>query len=378
MHTTHNFWPFCVTSHVASGVTSGATATGLTSLRWIKDAILAGADVTSVHPGTGIAPIHQLLRVDDGSFEEFDEVLRLFLDRGADINIGNVPEVTLLGLAHGDNFRAALIKNGIDVVEPQCLLLRSVLGKQHRTVEAILERGVVSTRGLNSVFSGLCTIYKNDNEYEFPFLHMLVAAGAQINAHRILDEVAESNCHLVLTLIGLGAHVNGGWDYRCQTLSSPLHGIFHMSREVFEILINHGADVDWKARHGFTAMMELMSDDVGLGSPYWEGHHAERLGWLIEAGASCLIRNNLGHRVSDTVRGKTPLFAGIIARAVADENWGRRKGLIFLRYIMCPGEGQALHKTLRAQTSVDECDRLVLKAATLGIVGLFRNIVSFL
>lgn len=41
--------------------------------------------------------IHQLLRVKGGSFQEFEEVLRLFLDRGADINVGNVPEATLLG-----------------------------------------------------------------------------------------------------------------------------------------------------------------------------------------------------------------------------------------------------------------------------------------
>lgn len=284
--------------------------------------------------------------------------------------------MTLLGLAYGDNFRAS-------VFEPQCLLLRSVLGKQHRTVEAVLERGVVSTRGLNRVFRvsvQLSTKMIVTTMYEFPFLHTLVAAGAQINAHRILDDVAESNCHLVLTLIGLGAHVNGGWDYRGQIyrgqmLRSPLHGIFHMSHEVFDILIDHGADVDWKAWHGFTAMMELMSGDVGLGSPYWEGHHEERLGWLIEAGASCLIRDNLGRRVADTVLGRRSPFKEVIARAVADENWGRRKGLVFLRYVLCPGEGQALHKALRAQTSLGEGDQLVLGAATLGIVGLFRNVV---
>lgn len=93
-----------------------------TTLQEIKEAILAGADVASVPPGTGIAAIHQLLRVKQGTSAEYDEVLRLFLERGADFSVGNVPGMTLFDLAYGDEFRAALIQNGVRLAEPQALL----------------------------------------------------------------------------------------------------------------------------------------------------------------------------------------------------------------------------------------------------------------
>lgn len=123
--------------------------------------------------------------------------------------------------------------------------------------------------------------------------------------------------------------------------------------------------------------MEQMCADIA-GARWEEEYIEERFEWLIDAGASCLVRDNLGRRVSDTVRGKTPLFAGIIARAVADDNWGRRKGLVFLRYVLSPEPRQGVCKALRAQTSVDEGDTLVLGAATMGIVRVFRNVVSYL
>lgn len=251
------------------------------------------------------------------------------------------------------------------------------MGEQHQTVKAILERGLVSIRGLNRVLSCLCMVYRNGDEYEFPFLGTLVAAGAEINAHRILDDVSETNTHLVSTLIELGADLDGGWDYRRQMLNSPLHGIFHMNDGVFNMLIGHGTDVKWGGGHGFTAMMELMSSEADA-SNLWAGHHEEKFQWLVGAGASCLIGDDLRHRVSDTVVGRKPAFRELIKRAIGDENWGRRRALILLRFVPCPEPVQDFHKPLPAQSSVDECDPLVLGAATMDIVGVFRQILSYL
>lgn len=333
-----------------------APPTDLTTLTEIKDAILAGADVSSFDPGTGIGPIHSLLRVNGGSFRQFDEVLRLFLARG--VNIGSA-----LDFAHGDNLRAALIKNGVSVKEGRPLLVRSVLGEQHETVKAILERGVVPIKGLNRAFSALCEVYRLRDYFEFPYLYKLVHAGAQINSDRILDDVADTNPHLVLTLIGLGAYVNGGWHSRRRVLNSPLHGICHMSREVFDILIRHGADVNWRGEKGFTPVMELMHGVAGQGGELSEACHAERFRWLVGEGASCLLRDDRGNLVSDTVRGKTPAFRELISRAIGNENWGRRRVVILLRVALCFHE---------------ERGDVVLGAATIPCVGVFRKIVSFL
>ncbi|CAN0130716.1 unnamed protein product, partial [Ectocarpus sp. 4 AP-2014] len=102
----------------------------------------------------------------------------------------------------------------------------------------------------------MCDLYKNGTESEFPFLHGLIDAGAQVNYDRPLEDVAETNTRLLSTLIGMGAHANGGWHFRRQVLSSPLHEcITNMTRGVFEILIESGADVNWVDRFGRTAMM---------------------------------------------------------------------------------------------------------------------------
>lgn len=284
--------------------------------------------------------------------------------------------MTLLDFAHGDNPRAALIKNGVSVVEGRPLMVHSVLREQRETVKAILERGVVPIKGLNRAFSALCEVYRLRDYFEFPYLYKLVDAEAQINSDRILDDVADTNPHLVLTLIGLGAYVNGGWNSRRRVLNSPLHGIYHMNREVFDILIRHGADVNWRGDKGFTPVMERMygcTDRGGMYPNLSEECHADRFRWLVGEGASCLLRDDRGNSVSDTVRGKTPVFRELVSRAVGDENWGRRRGVILLRTALClHGEGG----TERQKPSVDECDFVAMGAATIPCVGVFRKIVS--
>lgn len=156
---------------------------------------------------------------------------------------------------------------------------------------------MIQAKGVDRVFANLCRVYSNGDEQKFPALQVIVDAGADPNAHRILDDVAEENLHLVLALIGVGADPRGGWDYRRQMLSSPLHGIIIMNREVFDALIAHGADVDWRGQRGYTAMMELMTgltDEHGRYPQYSQQCHVERFHWLVGAGARCLIRDDSG------------------------------------------------------------------------------------
>lgn len=110
---------------------------------------------------------------------------------------------------------------------------------------------------LSLVFSDLCDLYKNEHEGDFPFLHALIDVGAQGNAHRILEDVAETNTNLVSTLMGMGVHANGGWHFRRQMMSSPLHGCANsMIRDVFEILVENGANVYWVDWFGVTPTMD--------------------------------------------------------------------------------------------------------------------------
>lgn len=350
------------------------TLQGLTTLQEIKEAILAGADVASVPPGTGIAPIHQLLCVKQGTSAEYDEVLRLFLEGGADFAVSNVPGMTLFDLAYGDEFRAALIRNGVRLPEPQALLFQSALGKHLKTVQALLDRNMIPANGIDRVFANLCRVYSNRNEQEFPALQVIVNAGADPNAHRILDDVAEENLHLVLALIGLGADPGGGWHYRRQMLSSPLHGIIHMSRQVFDALIAHGADVNWRGQRGYTAMMELMRgfvDEHGRYPEYSEQSYVERFNWLVGAGARCLIRDDSGAGVWDTDRGKTAVFRPLIESTIRDENWERRRGFVLLKLAVCPSDG----RVKRAKPVVG--DGLIMRTVC-ACPGVFRTIVGFI
>lgn len=158
------------------------------------------------------------------------------------------------GTAYADDCMAALIKNGVAVVSPRTVLFQCAQNWRRRTFQQVLERGEVSVPDLSQVLSDLCFLYRKGEESEFSFLYMLV------NYDRTLDDVAETNTHLISTLIGMGAHAEGGWHFRRQMLSSPLHGyITNMAREVFELLVEHGADVNWVDDHGLTPMMELMN-----------------------------------------------------------------------------------------------------------------------
>lgn len=348
---------------------------GLTTLQEIKEAILAGADVASVPPETGIAPIHHLPLAKRGTFAEYDEVLRLFRERGADFSVRNVPGMTLFDLAYGDDFRAALIRNGVRLNEPQALLYQSAIGNNFKTVEALLGRKMIPAKGLDRVFANVCRVYNHKGEQDFPALQVLVDAGADPNARRILDDVAEGNPHLVLALIGLGADSGGGWHYQRQRRSSPLHGIIHMNREVFDALIAHGADVNWRGHRGYTAMMELMRgfvDEHGRYPQYSEQCYVERFRWLVGAGARCLIRDDFGEGVWDTDRGKTPVFRPLIERAIRDENWERRKHFVRLKRAVCPDGGSA--KRVKPTGGGDELIMHIVCCCP----GVFRTIVGFI
>lgn len=249
--------------------------------------------------------------------------------------------------------------------------------RQHQTVKALLDRKLVSAEGLNHVFSALGVMYKNGSDQEFPFLKTLIEAGAQVNADRILDDVAETNAYLVSTLISLGADVKGGWHQRRQMLSCPLYSVLYMSREVFDMLIAHGADVNFHGDHGFTPLLKLMNGvaDIGGRYPrYSEAVHAESFRWLVGAGASCLIRDDHGSCLSDTSRGRTPFFRGLIENAIRDENWGGRRGFVLLRCALFPDESQVKH----SKPDVAGCNSLVLHVTIRPCFGVFRNVVSYM
>lgn len=177
------------------------------------------------------------------------------------------------------------------------------------------------------------------------------------------------------TLIAFGADVQAmAWDFERGVKNTPLHRVANIKfHDAFEALVgNSKHDFNARDKLGSTPLMSLME--------CWSGMHSDeylmiRFRWLLGHGASCLPVNAEGLRVSDMHRSQVSPFKDLIARRVRDENWGKHKGVVIARQVLC--------KRLRSTSpdflaGHDELTRLVKKVAGLHIEGIFRKIATFL
>ena len=316
----------------------------------------------------------------DASVEDFVDVLRVFIDAGADINHVDIFGNTLLLLSEVDNLGAALVYVGACITYEweECskrglanaaiygctrtidAMVVSRVGRpnqiQQKDFDSCLDRAA-RTISYNPVFQDMSGIVK-----------LIVDYGANPNTWSTLHYSVRHNALLVSTLISLGARTDTlSWDFYKGVKNTPLHRMTDIvTFDVFAALVNSATDLNIKDGAGQTPLMALMRAKYRLHTDY---AIMERLNWLIGHGASCLPTNKKGERVSSMIRSKGSPFKEMIAAKIRDENWLKRREVVLMREVL--GTRSRLRKSRRNLS-------LLYKVADLSIDGVFRHIVTYL
>lgn len=316
----------------------------------------------------------------DASVEDFVDVLRMFIDFGADINHVDIFGNTILLLSEVDNLGAALVYVGawITYEWEDCSkrgLANAAIYGCTRTIDAMVVSRVgrpnqIQQKDFDSCLDRAARAMSYNLVFEdmSGIVKLIVDYGANPNKWSTLHYSVRYNHVLVSTLISLGAKTDTlAWDFYRGVKNTPLHRITDiMTYNVFEVLVNSATDFNIKDRAGQSPLMALMRARSHLHTDY---AILERFNWLMQHGASCLPTNKKGERVSSMIRSRNSPFKEMIAAKIRDENWLKRRQVVLMREVL--GTRSRLRKSRRNLS-------LMYKVADLSIDGVFRHIVTYL
>lgn len=316
----------------------------------------------------------------DASVDEFVDVLRAFIDAGANIDHVDMFGNTLLLMSEVDNLGVALIGVGACISYDwenysKRALSNAAIYACPRTIDAIVHSRVgtpdrirqedfdscldraARTMAYNPVFDDMTGITK-----------LVVDYGANPNKWSTLHYSVRHNHMVVSALISVGAKTDTlAWDFYRGVKNTPLHRVADMMTvDVLSALINPSTDIDIKDGAGRSPLMSLMSERSMSHSD-----HAImlRFGWLIDRGASCLPVDHEGERVSSMGRSRRSPFKQMIGGRIKDENWMKRREVVLMREVFGPGTRR--RKSRRNLSFLH-------KVADLGSDDVFRHILTFL
>lgn len=316
----------------------------------------------------------------DASKEDFLDVLRAFIDAGADINHIDFFGNTLLLLSEVDNLGAALVEIGAWITyEWEDLSKRGLANAAMYGCTRTIDAMVVSRLGLPNQIqqkdfdscldrAAKAMAYNPVFEDMTGIVKLVIDYGANPNTWSTLHYSVRHNHVLVSTLVSLGARTDTlAWDFNRGVKNTPLHRMTEMMTvNVFEALVNPLTDFNVKDSAGQSPLMSLMRARSLLHTDYAV---MTRFNWLMGYGASCLPVDNKGRRVSSYSRSKVSPFKENIAAKIRNENWLKRREVVVMRAIL--GKRTRIRKSRRNLS-------LLYKVAHFPIDGVFRHIVMFL
>lgn len=359
-------------------VTSFDTASLLQSTVRFKECLQNGVDHTA-QDFFGRTPMFGLRHCYGASVDEFIDVLRAFIDVGADINHVDSFGDTLLLMSQNDNLGTALVQLGAHITydlqeySKRGLANAAIYGC-NRTIDAMVLSRLhrpdrIHQRDFDSCLDRAAKVlaYNPAMDDMSGIIKLVVDYGANPNTWNTLHYSTTRNRVLVQTLISLGARPHTlAWDFSRGVKNTPLHRIADMaSFDIFEALIRPDTDFNVRDGSGATPLMAMMktllhSDEAML----------ERIHWLIERGASCLTVDKRGRRVSEMIRSTYAPFKELIAARIRDENWMKRRDIVLIRHRFVCG--------VRKKRGRYGTRTLVEKVASFRIEGVFRHIVSYM
>lgn len=312
------------------------------------------------------------------SVDAFVDVLRAFIDAGADINHLDTFGNTLLLLSEIDNLGVALVQVGADISyelqdhSKRALTNAAVYGCT-RTIDAIVQSRLgrpdqIQQEQFDSYLDNAAKrlAYNVMMDDMSGIVKLVVDYGANPNKWSTLHHSVRSNHLLVSTLVSLGAKTDTlEWDFSRGVRNTPLHRMTDMVyKDVFDALVTPTTDFDVKDLSGATPLMAMMKVRTFL---YSDETILAKFNWLIERGASCLPIDKNRQRVSSMFRSKFSPFKELIAARIKDENWLKRRGLVLMR-------DRNRRWVRRSSRNFSLEDRV----ARLNADGVFRHIVTFL
>lgn len=346
--------------------------------RRFKEYLQNGVDHTT-QDSFGRTPMFGLRHCHSASVDEFVDVLRAFIDVGADINHVDSFGDTLLLMSRNDNLGTALVQLGahisyeLEEYSKRGLANAAIYGCT-RTIDAMVLSRLnrpdhIHQRDFDSCLDQAAKVlaYNPAMDDMTGIIKLVLQYGANPNIWNTLHYSTTCNHVLVQTLISLGARAHTlAWDFSRGVKNTPLHRIADMaSFDVFQALVKPDTDFNVRDGSGATPLMAMMktllhSDEAML----------QRMNWLLERGASCLPVDNRGRRVSVMIRSTYAPFKELIAARIREENWVKRRGIVLMRRRFVCG--------IRKKRGMYGTRTLVQKIASFGIEGVFRHIVSYL
>ncbi|CAM9103620.1 unnamed protein product [Ectocarpus sp. 12 AP-2014] len=325
-------------------------------------------------------PIFGLRHCTNASVGDFVDVLRAFIDAGANNDHVDIFGNTLLLMSELDNLGAALVEVGACIsydwqdYSKRGLANAAIYGCP-RTIDAIV---LFRSNGPNKIrqedFDACLDQAAKTMAYN-PLMEdmggiakLVLDYGANPNKWNTLHNCVRSNSVLVATLVLLGASADTlAWDFYRGLENTPLHRLTDMiTVDVLDALISPTTDINIRDGAGQTPLMALMRSRGLLHSDH---DVMRRFNWLMERGASCLPVDDQGERVSSMARSLASPFKEIIAAKIRDENWRKRREMVLVRALFCKRSG--------VRKSGHE-PSFLHKVADVHIDGVFRNIVTFL
>lgn len=362
-------------------VTEFDLATFFQNATMFKACVEAGCDHSALDSFRR-TPMFGLRHCSGASTKEFVAVLQAFIDAGADINHVDSFGNTLLLMCENDELGAALVQVGADISydfqdwSKRGLANAAVFGCT-RTIDAmVLSRkgrpDEIQQRDFDSCFdrAAKTMTFNPDMKDMTGIIKLAVDYGANPNTWSTLHYCARSNPVLVRTLVSLGARADTlAWDFSRGVKNTPLHRITGMDTiDVFEALVQPNTDFNVRDGSGATPLMALMKN---LSLLHSDDVIRTRMNWLVNRGASFLNVDNLGKRVTSMIRSKHPPFKDFIASRIRDENWRKRRWIVFLRHRFLRGIGNK-------RTKFDHPPPLVERVFGFQIEGVYRHIVTYL
>lgn len=339
-------------------------------LSLFKSCLEAGLDHSSLDFFSR-TPMFGIRYCRDASVDDYVEVLRMFMDAGADVNHVDVFGDTLLMLSEVDNLGVALVCVGAKTSYEwndyrKRALTKSAIYACTRTIDVILSSRTGQHDLDPCLDSAARVLSYNPNLVNMRgIIKLVVDYGADPNKWGTLHECVRSNHVLVSTLISLGARTDRlAWDFSRGVKNTPFHRVANMTNfKVFDALFRPGTDLDVRDISGATPLMSLLKF-----SSYVHSNEAivTKLNWLIHRGASCLPFDNNGKRASQMPQNGEP-FRSLIASRIREENWLKRRGMVLMR-----AKSRSWVRRSRRIMTLEE------KVARLNIDGVFRLIVCFI
>ncbi|EAY03967.1 hypothetical protein TVAG_314970 [Trichomonas vaginalis G3] len=201
------------------------------------------------------------------------EVANLLIEHGADINYKNQDDDTPIHIAAKSNaveIAKILIEKGAKLDEVNKLrqtpLKAAIFNKSSEIVDLLLKHGAkddMSSIGLTTDqnANNIQTLVQYSESYSNPeTTSSLVKAGLDVNARNILQEsplcdaISRGSIDNIKNLIELGADVKATYVYDDTILHVFASKVKKNIEEIFQILVDAGADVNIPNRHGETPL----------------------------------------------------------------------------------------------------------------------------